>query len=80
MFTYKTHDVCSRGIDLEIRDGVITYCKFDGGCMGNTEGLSRMVIGQKADEVASRLEGVPCRGRSSCPNELSKAIRAYPQQ
>jgi len=77
MFTYKTHGTCSTQIDLEIRDGVITYCHFTRGCAGNTEGLARMVIGQKAEDVAARLEGVPCRGNTSCPDQLSKAIRAY---
>ncbi len=77
MFTYQNHGTCSSQIELEIRDGVITHCKFIGGCRGNTEGLARMVIGQKAEEVASRLEGVPCRGNTSCPDQLSKAIRAY---
>ena len=77
MFSYKTHGTCSTQIDLEIRDGIITYCKFTRGCTGNTEGLARMVIGQKAEDVAARLEGVPCRGKTSCPDQLSKAIRAY---
>ena len=27
MFTYKTNGTCSTQIDLEIQDGVITYCK-----------------------------------------------------
>lgn len=78
MYIYKTNGTCSRAIELEIQNGVITYCKFDGGCKGNTEGLARMVVGQKADEVATRLEGVPCRGATSCPDQLSKAIRSYP--
>lgn len=77
MFIYKTHGTCSSQIELEIKNGIITYCKFTNGCRGNTEGLSRMVIGQNAEEVASRLEGVPCRGTTSCPDQLSKAIRAY---
>ena len=77
MFTYKTKGVCSSQIDLEIVDGVITYCKFTGGCRGNTTGLAKVVIGQNAEEVASRLEGVPCRGATSCPDQLSRAIRAY---
>lgn len=77
MFTYKTSGTCSTQIDLEIQDGVITYCKFTHGCTGNTEGLARMVIGQKAEEVAAKLEGVQCRGNTSCPDQLSKAIRAY---
>ena len=77
MFSYKTHGTCSTQIDLEIRDGIITYCKFTRGCTGNTEGLARMVVGQKAEDVAAPLEGVPCRGNTSCPDQLSKAIRAY---
>lgn len=77
MYVYKTSGTCSRAIELEIQEGVITHCRFDGGCKGNTEGLARMVVGQKADEVAARLEGVQCRGNTSCPDQLSKAIRAY---
>ena len=77
---YKTHVTCSTDIALEIEDGIVTYCKFTNGCRGNTEGLARMVIGQKAEDVAQRLEGVPCRGNTSCPDQLSKAIRAYLQE
>lgn len=77
MFVYKTHGTCSTQIELEIRDGIITHCQFTRGCVGNTQGLARMVIGQKADEVAAKLAGIPCRGDTSCPDQLSKAIRAY---
>lgn len=77
MFTYKTHGTCSSQIDLEIVDGVITYCKFTNGCRGNTAGLALAVTGQKAEEVAAKLEGIPCRGNTSCPDQLAKAIRAY---
>lgn len=77
MFTYKTHGTCSTQIDLEITDGIITYCKFTNGCRGNTAGLARMVIGQPAAEVAEKLAGIPCRGDTSCPDQLSRAIRAY---
>ena len=33
----------------------------------------------KADpaEIAARLEGIECRGNTSCPDQLAKAIRAY---
>ncbi len=78
MFTYKTHGTCSTAIDLEIQDGIITSCVIHNGCRGNTQGLSRMVIGQRASEVAEKLSGIPCRGATSCPDQLSRAIRAYP--
>ena len=77
MFSYKTKGTCSSQIDLEIRDGVITHCKFTGGCRGNTVGLAAAVIGQNAEEMAQRLQGIPCRGDTSCPDQLAKAIRAY---
>ena len=28
-------------------------------------------------QVARMLEGIPCRGNTSCPDQLAKAIRAY---
>ena len=77
MFTYPTRGTCSTAIDLQIRDGVITHCCIHNGCKGNTVGLARMVVGRKADEVAAALEGIPCRGGTSCPDQLSRAIRAY---
>lgn len=80
MFHYTNKGTCSSGIDLEIENGVITYCKFDGGCKGNTVGLARAVIGQNAEEVAAKMEGIPCRGNTSCPDQLSHAIRAYMAQ
>ena len=77
MFHYKTKGTCSQQIDLEIENGVITYCAFIGGCRGNTEGLARTVIGQDAVEIMNRLRGVPCRGNTSCPDQLSRAIEQY---
>lgn len=77
MFVYKTRGTCSSHIELEIADGVVTHCRFIGGCAGNTVGLAKMVIGQKAEEVVNRLKGVPCRGATSCPDQLAQAILAY---
>ncbi len=77
MFIYKTKGTCSKQIELEIENGVITLCKFTDGCKGNTEGLSRMVVGQNAEEVKNKLAGTPCHGATSCPDQLSKAIALY---
>ncbi len=77
MLLFKTHGTCSTQIQLEIHDGIITACTFIGGCTGNAQGLSRMVIGQKAEDVAKKLSGIPCQGNTSCPDQLAKAILAY---
>ena len=78
MYNYKCKGTCSTSIDLEITDGIITYCKINNGCRGNTQGVAKLVLGKNAEEVAAQLEGIPCRGNTSCPDQLSKAIRSYP--
>lgn len=37
-------------------------------------GVSRLVEGRKIDEVIKLLKGIPCRGETSCPDQLSKAL------
>ncbi len=81
MFQYKTRGTCSTQINLEIDEkGVITACSFVNGCRGNTQGLAKMVIGRNADEVKDLLRGIQCRGGTSCPDQLSRAIEAYQAQ
>ncbi len=74
MYHYRNFGTCSESIDLEIRDGVIAECRINGGCRGNTQGLSKMVIGRKAEEVRDLLRGIQCRNGTSCPDQLSRAI------
>ncbi|MBR6706509.1 MAG: TIGR03905 family TSCPD domain-containing protein [Clostridia bacterium] len=74
MYHYRNFGTCSESIDLEIRDGIISDCRINGGCRGNTQGLSKMVIGRKAEEVRDLLRGIQCRNGTSCPDQLSRAI------
>ena len=74
MYRYKTSGTCSTSIDLEISGDVITFCRINDGCRGNTAGLARMVIGRKAEEVRDLLRGIQCRNGTSCPDQLSRAI------
>ena len=78
MATYKTHGVCSRAIDFEIENNVITSCKFTGGCSGNTQGVAALVIDMKVEEAISRLKGIKCGMRpTSCPDQLATALEQY---
>lgn len=72
---YKTKGTCSRNIKLVIEDDIIKDVYFNGGCEGNLKGISSLVIGRNAKEVAKSLKGIDCRGKgTSCPDQLSKAI------
>lgn len=80
MNTYKTHGTCSRSIEFEVNDGVLTDCRFNGGCMGNTQGVATLVKGMKVEDVISRLKGIPCGMRgTSCPDQLARALEQYLQ-
>ena len=73
---FKTSDVCCRQITLEVdENNIITEANFEGGCNGNLGGISRLIIGQDAKEVAEKLKGTTCRSKdTSCPDQLAKAI------
>lgn len=72
---YKTKGTCSQYIDVALKDGMITRCCIHGGCMGNTQGLSSLVVGMKAEDVIARLNGIQCGMRgTSCPDQLCRAI------
>ena len=77
MENYRTSGVCARSIDFEIENNIITNVRFNGGCMGNTQGVAKLAVGRSIDEVISLLEGIQCRGGTSCPDQLAKALKAY---
>jgi len=74
---YKPSGVCCREMKFEVDDNnKITSAEFIGGCNGNLSGLRSLIIGQDANDVASKLEGIEYDGKStSCPDQLSKAIK-----
>ena len=49
--TYKTQGVCSRQIDIDIENGVIVKTAFMGGCSGNTQGVSALIVGMTVEEA-----------------------------
>lgn len=74
-YTYKTEGTCSIEIGLEVEDGIVKSVAFKGGCNGNLQGISRLVVGMPVNEVISRLEGLQCgRRETSCPDQLCKAL------
>ncbi|MBR5114209.1 MAG: TIGR03905 family TSCPD domain-containing protein [Oscillospiraceae bacterium] len=76
-YEYNARGVCSRGILIDMEDGVVKSAQFIGGCPGNTTGISRLVAGMKAEDVIERLEGVTCgRKPTSCPDQLAQALKA----
>lgn len=78
MFTYSTRGTCSRQILFDVdADNKMHNVRFIGGCGGNLQGIARLVEGKDIDLIASTLAGIRCKGNTSCPDQLSKAIAEY---
>lgn len=76
-FTYQTKGTCSRKIEIELDGDTIQQVTFTGGCNGNAKGIASLVSGMKVEDVIARCEGITCGMRpTSCPDQLSKALRA----
>ena len=77
MYTYKTYGTCSRQILYDIEGDIVKSVKFIGGCSGNLQGIAKLVEGRKVEEVITLLEGIKCRSNTSCPDQLSKALKQH---
>ena len=74
-FKYKTHGTCSKEISFDLDGNTVKNVHFLFGCMGNTQGVGRLVEGMNVDEAISRLKGIDCNGRgTSCPDQLAQAL------
>ena len=69
--------VCSKQIDIEIKDGVIQKVVYTRGCEGNAKGIGALIKDMTVEEAIKRLEGITCGKRgTSCPDQLAKVLKA----
>lgn len=69
--------VCSKQIDIEIKDGVIQKVVYTRGCDGNAKGIGALIKDMTVEEAIRRLEGITCGKRAtSCPDQLAKVLKA----
>ncbi|MCQ2485406.1 MAG: TIGR03905 family TSCPD domain-containing protein [Clostridia bacterium] len=74
-YTYKTTGTCSRAIQFDIEDGIVSNVKFTGGCNGNLKGIATLVEGMSVEEISNKLSGMTCGFKNtSCPDQLAKAV------
>lgn len=74
---YKPRGVCSQMMEVTVENGIVAKVVITGGCDGNLQGISHLVVGMPADEAVRRMRGIRCgRKATSCPDQLSAAIEA----
>ena len=74
-YTYEPKGVCSRQINFEVENGIVTKLEVIGGCSGNLQGISKLVEGMEVEDVIKKLKGIDCKGRgTSCPDQIARAL------
>lgn len=73
---YTPKGVCSRHMNIDVEDGVITRVEVIGGCNGNLQGIARLLQGMTPAEAIRRLDGIRCGSKdTSCPDQLAQALK-----
>lgn len=74
--TYRPKGVCSQLMEIDVEDGIIERVVVKGGCSGNLQGISSLLVGMKAEDAIARMEGIRCGFKdTSCPDQLAKALK-----
>ena len=74
--TYRPQGVCSRLMEIDVENGIIEQVEITGGCSGNLQAVSRLLVGQRVEDAIPRIEGIRCGFKpTSCPDQLSKALK-----
>lgn len=74
-FTYKPIGVCSLQMLANIDKNIIKDFKIIGGCPGNTQAISKLIVNHSIDEVIILLKGIKCGNKStSCPDQVAKFL------
>ena len=69
--------VCSKQIDIVIKDGVIQKVVYTRGCDGNAKGIGALIKDMTVEEAIRRLEGITCGKRgTSCPDQLARILKS----
>ena len=80
-YTYMPKGVCSRKMTVELDGEIIKSVKVEGGCNGNLQGISSLVMGMNARDAIAKMRGIRCGFKStSCPDQLSLALEEALQQ
>ena len=74
---YMPRGVCSREMEIDLdQNDVIQAVRVVGGCSGNLQGISSLLVGMKREEAIARMEGIHCGSKStSCPDQLAQALK-----
>lgn len=81
-YTFQPKGVCSQAMQVEVDEqGIIQKLDVVGGCSGNLQGISALVVGMPAQEAIRRLKGIRCGFKdTSCPDQFARNLERVMNQ
>lgn len=77
-YRYKPSGVCSREFVFDIKDDIIQSMDVVGGCSGNLQGISNLLVGMNINDVVKKVRGVKCGIKNtSCPDQIALALQKF---
>lgn len=75
-YKFRPRGVCSQEMIVDVDEqGVIQKLQVYGGCSGNLQGISALVVGMSAQEAIQRLKGIRCGFKdTSCPDQFARNL------
>ena len=55
---YRPEGVCSQLMTIDVENGIIEKVEVRGGCSGNLQGISQLLVGMKAEDAVKKMEGI----------------------
>ena len=82
MYRFRPRGVCSQEMLVEVDEqGIVQSMQVYGGCSGNLQGISALVMGMSVQEVVQRLKGIRCGFKdTSCPDQLARNLERALEQ
>ena len=76
-FEFPNVGTCSKLTKIVLNDDhTIESIEVVGGCNGNLQGISRLLVGMPVQQAIERMEGVRCGLKpTSCPDQLAQALK-----
>jgi uncharacterized protein (TIGR03905 family) len=79
-YIYRTRGVCPPEIHFRIEEGVLREVSFvGGGCPGNAQLVSRLLKDRPVELLFDLLDGIRCKSKTSCPDQLFRALKKVQQ-
>ena len=73
--TYTPRGVCSRKMTVDVENDIIREVKIEGGCNGNLQGISNLIVGMNVEDAIQKMKGIRCGFKpTSCPDQLAIAL------